>query len=316
MNDNITIGRLFSLLSSRLPYIISVKQIQVNTRYADARRLRSWYTISNMYLAIDIGGTKTLLGVYSATGDLKSREKIKTNHNYDAFLESIKNYYSNVTDGIESCVVGVPGLLNRGKGIVCALGNIPWQNKPIAADISNVIGGIPVLLENDSRLAGLAEAKALGVDDNNKILYLTISTGIGGALITDCRIVTPLQDMEVGKMPLIYDGKLQAWEDFASGQAMVEKYGKKAAEIDDDEIWKEVGTKIASGVAILCTVVQPDTIIFGGGVGQFADRFTPTVSEYLKANLHPVVRQPEELLTTKLAGDSVLRGCYELALQN
>jgi glucokinase len=268
-----------------------------------------------MYLAIDIGGTKTLLGVYSETGELRSREKIKTNHDYKGFIESIREYCSNITDDINKCVIGVPGRVNREKGIVYALGNISWENKPIAADISDILGGTPVRLENDARLAGLAEAKALG-SNYHRILYLTISTGIGGALITDSRIVTELQDMEIGKMPLVYDGKLQAWEDFASGQAMVEKYGKKAAEIEDEGIWQEIGAKIAIGVAIVCTVVQPEVIVFGGGVGQYADRFKDTISKYLQDNLHPVVLQPKELLGPSYAEDNVLRGCYELAVQS
>jgi glucokinase len=268
-----------------------------------------------MYLAIDIGGTKTLLGVYSETGELQSREKIKTDHDYDGFISSIRDYYSNVTDDIKKCIVGVPGRVNREKGIVYALGNIPWENKLIANDISTVLGSTPVLLENDSRLAGLAEAKSLG-SSYRRILYLTISTGIGGALITDGRIVPELRDMEVGKMPMLYDGKLQAWEDFASGQAMVEKYGKKAAEIEDEKTWEEIGHRIATGVAIVCTVVQPEVIVFGGGVGQYANRFKGTVSKYLRGSLHPVVQQPKELLGPSFAEDNVLRGCYELAVQD
>ncbi len=268
-----------------------------------------------MYLAIDVGGTKTLVGVYSESGELLSKTKIETNHDYDAFIESIKNALPDTKYDIKKCIVGIPGLVNREKGIVYALGNLPWKDKVIAADLSSALGGVKVLLENDARLAGLAEASALN-SPAKSVLYLTISTGIGGALIVDKKIVKELQDTEMGHMPLIHDGRLLPWEKFASGQSVVEDYGKKAAEINDPVIWQEIGEKIAYGVGALCAVLQPEVIVFGGGVGQFAERFTPAVKKYLEENLHPVVVQPSVLAGPACGEDNVLRGCYELATQS
>src|SRR5680860_807728 len=105
-----------------------------------------------MYLAIDIGGTKTLIAIYSESGELVSKEKVVTPHDYDEFMSSIRDYFANVSYDIKSCVMGVPGLLDRQKGIVHALGNLPWRDKPIGNDVSQIIGGKPVKLENDSRL--------------------------------------------------------------------------------------------------------------------------------------------------------------------
>jgi glucokinase len=268
-----------------------------------------------MYLAIDVGGTKTLIALFSGAGEMESKVKIQTPQAYEDFIESIKNNTNDITEGVKYCVMGIPGLLNREKGIVYALGNLPWRDKPIASDISKALGGIEVKLENDARLAGLAEATALDTE-HNRILYLTISTGIGGALVVDKKIVKELRDIELGHILLRHENKLDTWEKIASGKTLVETYGMKAAEITDPKIWEEIGNKIAYGIGVLCPVLQPEVIVFGGGVGQFADKFSETIKRYLKENLHPVVIQPSEILGPKFAEDNVLQGCYELAAQN
>jgi glucokinase len=268
-----------------------------------------------MYLAIDVGGTKTLIGLYGESGKLQSKVRIETSSDYQEFIESIKNNKPDTMDGIKKCVVGVPGLINRERGIVHALGNLPWRDEPIRDDTSAAIGGVDTLIENDARLAGLAEAIAIS-PPRSRVLYLTISTGIGGALIVDKKIVRQLQDAEMGHMPLYDGGKITSWEYIASGKAVVERYGMKAADITDPGTWQEIGEKIAYGVGALCAVLQPEAIVFGGGVGQFADKFIPSVQEYLKEHLQPVVVQPETLQGPKYGEDNVLRGCYELAVQS
>lgn len=268
-----------------------------------------------MYLAIDVGGTKTLIGLYSDSGELQSKSRIETSRDYDEFIDSLKNLKLDTTNGIKKCVAGVPGLIDRKQGSVRALGNLPWKDKPIASGISKIAGNVETIIENDARLAGLAEAIALE-PPQKRVLYLTISTGIGGALIVDNQIVKQLQDAEMGHMPLYYDGKITSWERMASGRAVVENYGKHAKEIEDPDTWREIGKRIAYGVGALCAVTQPEAIIFGGGVGQFADKFIPTIEDYLQKNLHRVVRQPAVLAGPKYGQENVLRGCYELAAQS
>jgi glucokinase len=268
-----------------------------------------------MYLAIDIGGTKTLVGLYSESGQLQSKTRVETSRDYGEFIESIKNIKPDTTHDIKKCVVGIPGLLNREKGMVHALGNLSWRNKPMRDDISAAIGGVDVVIENDARLAGLAEALALD-PPQNRVLYITISTGIGGALIVDKKIVKELRDMEIGHMMLGHGNQLDSWEKIASGKTLFGTYGMEAKDIDDPKIWQEVGQKIAYGIGVLCPVLQPQAIIFGGGVGQFAGKFTATVQDYLDRNLHPVVIKPAVLQGSKYGEENVLRGCYEFAIHN
>ncbi|HVX56874.1 MAG TPA: ROK family protein, partial [Candidatus Saccharimonadales bacterium] len=218
-------------------------------------------------------------------------------------------------ENLQGAAAGVPGLLDRQAGTVHALGNLPWRDKPIAHDIGGLIGGRPVIIENDSRLAGLSEAQLIKDTYRDRVLFATISTGIGGALIHDGRIVTALQDMEMGKMPLEHDGRIVAWEDFAGGRGVVARFGKKASEITDPSEWRAVGEQIAYGLGAVCSVLQPEVIILGGGVGAYADHFSAVILEYLQMHLAADVRQPKAVLAAQRSDDAVIYGCYELLRQ-
>jgi predicted NBD/HSP70 family sugar kinase len=263
-----------------------------------------------MYLAIDIGGSKTLLAAFSERGELKTAVKIETPKDYQQFIgavsEAVKQKLADYS--FRYCCCAVPGLLERKKGLVMALGNLPWQQMPIRDDISHAIG-VPVIIENDARLGGVAEAQEL-IGTYRDVLYLTISTGIGGALLRHGKIDPGLADMEIGKMPVEFEGKLRYWEDFAGGRGIVERFGKKAMDITKPSDWKIIGQNIAYGTAIVCSVTQPDAIIFGGGVGQYAEHFKKTVAEYLDKHLHAVIKKPVEIRATKHKENSVIYGCY------
>lgn len=270
-----------------------------------------------MYLAIDIGGSKTLLAGLDGRGQVVQSLKFATNIDYDLFLNDLGTHLKVLSaSSYAACCVAVPGLIDRELGIVRALGNLPWVDKPIREDLSKLLPdtNTKIIIENDSRLAGLGAAQPLKEAFTN-ILYLTISTGIGGALITRGKIVEPLRDMEVGKIPVYYEGTLQHWENFASGRAIVERYHKRASEINDKTTWDEIADAIGYGVAIASSTIQPDVIVFGGGVGQFADKFIPRVAEYMDRIMHPISIRPE-LITAEKPEEVVVYGCFELGRQH
>jgi predicted NBD/HSP70 family sugar kinase len=269
-----------------------------------------------MYVGIDIGGTKTLVASLSETGELLESRRFPTNRDYDQFLQDLSDNIGQLHPGsrYDAGAAGIPGLLDRQAGTVQVLGNLPWRDKPIRNDISRLLDGIPMLTENDARLAGLSEAQLIK-DTYSRVLFFTVSTGLGGALVENGRIVTALQDMEAGKMPLMYDGKLMIWEDFAGGRAVVERFHVQAKDITDPEQWREIGEKLGYGLAATCSVLQPEVIVLGGSVGAFADKYESYVMDYLKQHLHPIVRQPKAVLAAQRPGEAVLYGCYDLIRQ-
>ncbi len=268
-----------------------------------------------MYLGIDIGGTKTLVAALSDNGEITDERRFPSSHDYDQFLRDLDANLKELRleDGFRACA-GVSGLLDRQAGTVHALGNLPWRDKSIRDDISGLIGGKQVLIENDSRLAGLSEAQLVKNTYRN-VLFMTVSTGIGGALIQDGRIVTALQDTEIGKMPLWHDGEYVHWEDFAGGRSVVSRFHKKADEITDPADWRVIGENLAHGLGAVCSVLQPEVIILGGSVGKHTGSYSPVILEFLAKHLHPIVRQPKAILPAQRPDDAVIYGCYDLAKQ-
>ena len=265
-----------------------------------------------MYICIDFGGTKTAVAVFKEDGTITYRNKIKTDHNYETHIKNLKTLIKHdLNEDIKIVCLSVPGLIDREEGVVKALGNLPWKNERIRDDLAQSFPGVEIVIENDAKLGGLGEARAV-IDQYTRVLYLTIGTGIGGALIVDGKISKDLEDMEVGKMPLYYkNDQLRHWEDMVSGRMIFEEHGKRAEEISDDSVWEEIGRKIGYGLGAVCSVLQPEAIIFGGGVGQYSNKFSDATARYLEENLHAIVNKPKAYLPPKYLEDSVLVGCYE-----
>ncbi len=265
-----------------------------------------------MYLAIDIGGTKTLLGVFTSTGELKETLKFKTPVLYHDFKDELATSVANLsTNKFVSCCVAVPGKIDRVKGVGIAFGNLPWTNVEIGKDVKSV-AKCEVILENDGNLAGLFEARQ--IPEFKRAVYITVSTGIGGVVIENGVIEETTQDAEIGHMLLEHDGKLQRWQEFASGKAIVKKFGKKASDIDanDNSAWYYISRNIAVGLIDVIALLTPDVIIIGGGVGTHFAKFSDRLNEELKIYENALLKIPPIVRATR-PEEAVVYGCYELA---
>lgn len=264
-----------------------------------------------MYLAIDIGGTKTLVATIKNNGVIAQRLKFPTAKDYPTFIRNLSDTVAYLsTQEFIAAGVGIPGRIDRKTGIGIGMGNLPWRHVPIKKDITRLARANTVI-ENDAKLAALSEAMLLK-DRYNRVLYITIGTGIGGGLIVDQKIDTSLQDSEPGKMPLEYQGKMQAWEDFAAGRAIVKNFGKPASEITDKAIWAEIAHKLAVGLIDVLAVVQPQVVVLGGGIGTYFEQYKQPLIDELKSYETPLIPVPP-ILQAQRPEDAVLYGCYDLA---
>lgn len=267
-----------------------------------------------MYLAVDVGATKTLLAVFSEDGKLLSEQKISTDHKYRRFLNDLKTALQSEEFKkyrISAACCAIPGKVDRSRGVGVSFGNLPWRNAPIAHGIEKVVGA-GAFLENDAKLAGLYEA--IAHKEYEKVLYLTLSTGIGSGFIVDGKIDEAYGDAEAGHMVLEHEGKLKKWEDFASGRALVERFGKRAEQLDNPFAWKKYAKDVARGLDTLLAVLQPDVVIIGGGVGAHLQKFSGQLKEELKKYGNNMVPIPPIIKADK-AEEAVIYGCYEYIKQ-
>jgi glucokinase len=268
-----------------------------------------------MYLAIDIGGSKTLTALFSEDGNLVASKKIPTDPNYNQFLENLTGLInSNYKDHqITHCCCAVPGTIDFANGIALAFGNEDWHNIPIKRDVQQILPNAKVLIHNDAKLAALSEAVLFG-NQYQKILYLTISTGIGGGVILNGKIDADFENFEPGQMVFEDNGKSQQWEHIASGRALKARYGKLASEISDPQTWQEYAKSLTDGFENLIAVIKPNLIIVGGGVGAHFEKFKGFLEEELKKINNPLVPVPL-IVQAKRPEEAVIYGCYEFIKQ-
>ena len=263
-----------------------------------------------MIVAVDTGGTKTLVAVFNTDGQIIAEQKFPTPKEVPLYIAELKSTIDSLVAGqsITCLSVALPGTIVH--GILDTATNLGWQNIDIKT-LLNSYYDCPIIVENDANLAGLAEARAIepvpGV-----CLYVTVSTGIGTGIIVNGQIDKNFSTTEGGKIVLEHQGELKLWENFASGRALHEKYGKLASEIEDPLVWDEIASNVARGLLVHSPIVRPDIIVIGGGVGTHFEKFGARVNELLRANMKekyvPLLTQavhPEE---------AVIYGCYYYAL--
>lgn len=267
-----------------------------------------------MFGAVDIGGTKTLVAVFDKHGKVIEQVKFPTPQDYENFKIQLAKHVANLsTHDFAQAVVAAPGNINRNKGVVLACGNLPWQIIPLEADCEKIFMA-PVLVENDAKLAGLSEAVLIN-NDYTKVLYVTLSTGIGIAVINDGVIDMAVGDSGGHEMLIEFRGEHETWEKLASGKAIAERYGKRASEIEDPAIWKEISMRIAVGLIELIAIVQPEVIIIGGGVGTHFKKYGDILKEMLSQYETPMLKIPPVVPAQK-PEEAVIYGCYEFAKQH
>jgi len=263
-----------------------------------------------MYLAVDIGGTKTLLAAFDESGQAVKEIKFPTPEKYDDFLSELENQIKELdVEDFQAACVAVPGRIDRDHGRIISCGNLGWKNESIQAEVEDLIHA-PVAIENDAKLAGLSEALLI-IKEFKKTLYITISTGIGVGLIINGVIDTSIGDRGGKGVLLEHNGKIMPWEDFASGRAIVSKYGKKANEITSQDDWKAIVKDLSLGIIDLNAILEPDVIVIGGGVGASFGKFGRLLVEEIKQYETPMQSIPP-IIGAKRPEEAVIYGCYEL----
>jgi len=264
-----------------------------------------------MYGAVDIGGTKTLVAVFDKNGSLIEQLKFPTPENYEDFvIELTKNVAKLSTKDFQAVGVAAPGKINHEIGSLIAAGNLPWKQVPIHADVERIFQA-PVLVENDAKAAALSEARLAG-SDFKKVVYMTISTGIGVGICSNGKLDETLHDSEIGRMNVEYKGGMVPWETIASGSALVAMYGKRASEQTDPAVWAEIARNLAKGMVAIIAMVQPDLILIGGGAGNYLERFYEPLIAELKKYENPLAPTPP-IRKAVHPEEAVVYGCYEIA---
>jgi predicted NBD/HSP70 family sugar kinase len=269
-----------------------------------------------MTIAIDIGGTKTLIAAVHNNHPIQ-KQKFPTPKKYNDFINVLISNVQQITSSpIDVIAIGCAGPMDRSNGLIIKSPNLGWANKPIKNDLKKVFSKAQIYLENDANLAALSEAHHLK-NIHQKVLYVTFSTGVGTGFVDNGVLVPELLDSEGGHMIFEHNGQMMDWESFAAGRAIVQKYGKMASELNDPVAWKAITQNMAIGIIDQCALFPADTVIIGGGVGTYFNKF----GKFLKKAVDELAKTSKVISVPNIIGaynaeEAVMLGCIILANQN
>ena len=166
------------------------------------------------YICLDIGGTNIRAALFSLkeiapVEHLRIQTIVEGQKVEERVIELISTIWPK-KGKIHAIAAAAPGYVDSQKGIVLSAVNIPgWSNLPLRKILRNKFN-VPVLLENDARLAAMGEWRHGSARGHHDVLYLTISTGIGGGVIINDRVLKGSRGMatELGHITLLPDGPL------------------------------------------------------------------------------------------------------------
>lgn len=262
-----------------------------------------------MILCIDIGGTKTLIAQMTDHGRILKSSRFATAFDQNRFLAILLQEIREKFDykRARAISVAIPGPVKNDQ--VLWLGNLPWENFDLVSELKNLFN-VPVFMENDANLGGLAEAHHL----KGLTVYLTLSTGIGGGVIQDGELEESRRIYEPGHEKYDWQGHLLEWEDIASAKAIVDHFGKLTTEITDKKDWQEIALRISTGLHSVIASIRPDRIILGGPLGFKLKKYQRYLIRELSPSLSPGVAMPK-FTPAKLGNESVVYGCHIYAKQ-
>ena len=285
------------------------------------------------YIGIDLGGTN--LRVARISEDFKVEEVIKVDSKISEGIDqlvqrmcvAINDVKNSDTKGVG---LSVPGQVDVKTGVIIASTNIPFDNTPIS-DIIKKETGLDSVLNNDANVAGLAEA-AIGAGKNSDIVYyITWSTGIGGALIIDKKIINGknMYTGEIGNLIIHSQDtykhsfmSLGGFEGLSSGTAL-KRYGQELGYTDAKGLidafvdGKEDAVKVieyvtdnfARAIAQIFHVVEVDMFVIGGGVQINSGAILlPLVKAKIDNYIMPHIRGQVNLEVAKLGDNAGVYG--------
>ncbi len=267
-------------------------------------------------IAVDLGGTQIRAALSDLEGHFSLRLDCPTEaqRGREAVLTRIVDLIERVrqdaaNDSILGVGIGTPGPVDARAGILLSPPNLPgWRDVPLRAILEERLQ-LPVRLANDGNAAALGEWAFGGGQGHQNVVYLTISTGIGGGVISDGRLFLGHRGLagEVGHMtlepggPRCNCGNYGCWEALASGTAIARdgaalvregasrilarlcggvteqvdaRMVGQAAEEGDPAALEIIGRAArysGVGVANLLHLYSPDIILVGGGVSELGD---------------------------------------------
>lgn len=310
---------------------------------------------------IDLGGTKILSLVASTKGETLGQNRRPTRAErgpqkviagmVDSLRAAARKAGLDV-GGLAGVGVVSPGPLDYASGVIGELPNLPgWRGMPLADEMRAALG-VPVFVDNDATAAALGEHTFGAGRGYRHVIYVTVSTGIGGGIIIDGRVYRGASGAagEVGHQvveeggPQCSCGRHGCLEELASGTAIAHRAeeliargeGKGIARmLEDDEtlsartvhraaragdpearrIIEEAGHYLGVGLANLVNIFNPELIIIGGGLTNIGRMLLDPARRVVRRDPFPEPRRDVRIVRAALGDRVGALGAVALAME-
>ena len=288
-------------------------------------------------LGVDIGGTSikgaaikddgTLLDSFSLPMDKKASPEVS----FLSMCKVIENFLKNkeYKDEIVGIGLGVPGILDKEKGIIKYSPNMPlWDNFKIVDFVQKRLD-LPVKILNDASSAALGEAR-FGTGKNfHNIIMITLGTGVGGGIIIEDELFDGNEGAgaQIGHSIVELNGRQCSCgrkgclEAYASATALNKEANLQAKKHPESLLhtYSKIGCKevfdaarkgdetsikvvdeyikyLSEGILNFCKIFRPEIILLSGGVANEGQYLVDRVTEYIKVREYGYKHSPEVLI--------------------
>ena len=301
-------------------------------------------------LGIDLGGTQVRAALV-AEGRIVRRAAQRTDvaGGPEAVIRQFIALAAEVSTGVVIAALGVaaPGPLDTVSGVVDHIPTLPrWDGFPLRDRLSAAFN-LPVLVENDGIAAAYGESQHGAGQGLRNMVYVTVSTGIGGGVVVDGQLLHGRRGMaaHVGHLHIAMEGPVCSCggtgclEAFASGTALGQRAkalaaahpdsflgrlnqpvetrhavaGARAGDADCLRLMADEARYLGLGFTSLAHLFSPDRIIMGGGVSQAFDLLTDGIHATLRAEALVPFRELQ-VVPAALGDNAGLLGVAGLAL--
>jgi len=305
-----------------------------------------------MFIGVDIGGTNIKCGVVDSSGSILMSNSFKTETGMGPSwnLRQIKNYIFDMIGyypSVQSIGIGVPGIIDK-SGLLHVSPNLPeWHGLNIHDDLKKDFN-LFIVVDNDANAAAVAELEIGSGINYNDFIYVTLGTGIGGAIIINKTIFRGTHGGagEIGHTIINYDlinEKIQSYrqgtlEELAGRKKIISNYELrttkdaliKSSNVEEVDVFyiakaaqegekeaieclREKGEIIGIGLASAMNLLDIPVAIIGGGISQSGDILFDAIRKTIKQRSLPTISERFDVKEAHFKSDTGIIGAAMLA---
>lgn len=267
------------------------------------------------YLGIDIGASKTLI-VLLSQDKVEQQIKIETPQKKKELIKALKKNISEmIRSNTQSIGIGMAAILDKDRKKVLKSPNLSYLNDSSFQNIIKKETGINSFLENDAACFTWAEFELGAGKNKSTVVGITLGSGLGGGIVHNGNLYLGSWGggSEIGHMVINFEGPQCS----CGNKGCFEQYGSerffkkkgvfpkelctRATEGDKEaeKVFKEYGKKLGIGLSNIVNILDPDTIVLGGGITNASSLFLQTTQKETKKRI--ISPQARDNLNIKIA---------------